>query len=190
MLDAVSDLCAGAIGAYIAYQYWNLLGVILAMPFIAVVILCMGELAPLTIAQRKGVSVALFVSRPLRWLVRILGAPLGAIERLAGVIPEASLDLMAAFTSSEVREMGVLNTSTGLIEEHERQLIERAFRLNETKAWNIMTPRVDIVALEGERTLAQVALELGTIRYSRVPVYGETSMTSQVSCTSVMRIRP
>jgi len=171
--DAVADLTAGAIGAYIAYQYWNLLGVIIAMPVIAIVILCIGEFAPLTIAQRKGVSVALFVSRPLRWLVRLLGPPLGLIEKLAGVIPEASLDLMAAFTSSEVRELGVLNTSSGLIEEHERQLIERAFRLDETKAWNIMTPRVDIFALEGERTLAQVALELGTIRYSRVPVYGE-----------------
>ena len=101
------------------------------------------------------------------------GAAAGAIEKLAGVIPEASLDLVAAFTSSEVRELGVLNATSGLIEEHERQLIERAFRLDETKAWNIMTPRVDIFALEGERTLAQVALELGTIRYSRVPVYGE-----------------
>jgi putative hemolysin len=171
--DAVADLTAGAVGAYIAYQYWNLLGVVLAMPFIALVILCFGELGPLTIAQRQGVSVALFVSRPLGWLIRILGPLLGAIEKLAGVIPEGSLDLVAAFTSSEVRELGVLNTSTGLIEEHERQLIERAFRLDETKAWNIMTPRVDMFALEGERTLAQVALELGTIRYSRVPVYGE-----------------
>ena len=29
--DAVADLTAGAIAAYIAYQYWNLLGVIIAM---------------------------------------------------------------------------------------------------------------------------------------------------------------
>ena len=171
--DAVADLSAGAIGAYIAYQFWSLLGVIIAMPFIALLIVMVGELAPLTIALKRGVTVSLFVARPLGWLIRLLGPLLVIVEKLAGVIPEGSLSLMAAFAGNEVRELGVLNTSAGLIEEHERQLIERAFRLDETKAWNIMTPRVDVFALEGDRTLAQVALELGTIRYSRVPVYGD-----------------
>src|SRR5688500_15482378 len=64
--------------------------------------------------------------------------------------------------------------SAGPIEEHERQLIERAFRLDETKAWNIMTPRVDIFALEDSMTLAQLAEELDTVRHTRVPVYGES----------------
>lgn len=41
----------------------------------------------------------------------------------------------------------------------------------ELKAWNIMTPRVDIFALEDSQTLAQIALQLGTIRYSRIPVF-------------------
>jgi CBS domain containing-hemolysin-like protein len=171
--DAVADLTAGAIGAYVAYLNWSLLGVVVAMPLIALIVVFVGELAPLTIALSQGIRVALFVSPPLRWLTRVLGPLLAIIEKLSGVIPERSLDLMASFTGAEVREFGVLGASTGPIEEHERQLIERAFRLDETKAWNIMTPRVDIFALEGARTLAQIALELGTIRYSRVPVYGE-----------------
>ncbi|MGQ0561148.1 MAG: hemolysin family protein [Gemmatimonadota bacterium] len=58
-------------------------------------------------------------------------------------------------------------------EEHQRQLIQRAAQLEEIKAWNIMTPRVDIFALEDSLTLAQIAPQLGTIRYSRVPVYRE-----------------
>ncbi|MGQ0815286.1 MAG: hemolysin family protein [Gemmatimonadota bacterium] len=45
--------------------------------------------------------------------------------------------------------------------------------LDGIKAWNIMTPRVDIFALEDSKTLAQIALQLGTVRYSRVPVYRE-----------------
>ena len=171
--DALADLVAGAVGAYIAYLNWNLLGVIIAIPLIALFILLFGELVPLRIALSRGVGVALFVSPPLRLLTRILRPLLATIERLSGVIPERSLDLMASFTGSEVREIGLLHTSEGPIEEHERQLIERAFRLDELKAWNIMTPRVDIFALEDSLTLAQVALQLGTIRYTRVPVYNE-----------------
>lgn len=171
--DAIADLTAGAIGAYIAYLQWNLLGAIIALPILALVILFVGELAPMTIALKSGIGVALLVAPPLRLITKLLRPFLSLIEKLAGIIPEKSLDLMAAFSGSEVRERGVLAASSGPIEEHERQLIERAFRLDETKAWNIMTPRVDIFALEGARTLAQVALELGSIRYSRVPVYGD-----------------
>jgi putative hemolysin len=171
--DAIADLTAGAIGAYIAYLQWNLVGAIIALPVLALVILFVGELAPMTIALKSGIGVALLVAPPLRLITKILRPFLSLIEKLAGIIPEKSLDMMASFSGSEVRERGVLNASSGPIEEHERQLIERAFRLDETKAWNIMTPRVDIFALEGSRTLAQVALELGSIRYSRVPVYGD-----------------
>lgn len=171
--DATADLTAGAVGAYIAYLQWNLLGAIIALPILALLIVFIGELIPLSIALSRGVGVALMVAPPLRLLTQVLKPMLAIIERAAGVIPERSFDLMASFTGSEVRELGVMNTSDGPIEEHERQLIERAFRLDETKAWNIMTPRVDIFALEDSLTLAQIALQLGTIRYTRVPVYGE-----------------
>lgn len=172
--DAVADLTAGAVGAYIAYLQWNVVGAVIALPILALVVLSFGELAPLTIALNHGVTVALIVARPLMAMTRTLKPLLATIEKLSGVIPERSLNMMAAFTGSEVREHGVLNASSGgPIEEHERQLIERAFRLDETKAWNIMMPRVDIFALEDSLTLAQIALQLGTIRYSRVPVYRE-----------------
>lgn len=172
--DAVADLTAGAVGAYYAYLKWNVLGAIIALPLIAVLVLMVGELVPLTIALQRGVGVALLVATPLRWLTRMLRPILAIIEKLAGIIPERSLDLMAAFTGSEVRELGVLNSATGPIEEHERQLIERTFRLDETKTWSIMTPRVDIFALEDSITLSQVARRISDIKHTRVPVYGES----------------
>ena len=48
----------------------------------------------------------------------------------------------------EIRQLTAL---AGAIEEHERELIERAFRLDHTKAWDIMTPRVDIFAWRDDR---------------------------------------
>ena len=175
LCDALADVTAGSVGAYIAYEQWHLVGALIALPILALMILFIGELMPLRLALRRGASVAVAVSPPLRLLTRVLGPLLGVIEQLSGVIPERSLDLMASFTGSEVREMSVINASSGPIEEHERQLIERAFQLDETKAWNIMTPRVDIFALEDSLSLAQIALQLGSIHHSRVPVYEETT---------------
>jgi putative hemolysin len=171
--DALADLTAGAITAYLAYEQWNLLGAIIATVLISVVIVFIGELAPLSVAMSRGVAVALLISRPLKFLLKIFGPLIAPIERLSGVIPVRSLDFVTSLTETNVRELGVMGHSAGPIEEHERQLIERAFRLDETKAWNIMTPRVDIFALEDAMTLAQISLEMDTFRHTRVPVYGE-----------------
>ncbi|MBI4512652.1 MAG: HlyC/CorC family transporter [Gemmatimonadetes bacterium] len=59
------------------------------------------------------------------------------------------------------------------VEEHERRLIERVFALDRTHAWDVMTPRVEIVAWPANRTLADIAPELRTVPYSRIPLYGE-----------------
>src|SRR5690606_33062023 len=72
------------------------------------------------------------------------------------------------------RQMTALGQSEGAITAHERELVERAFRMDETKAWDIMTPRVDIFAWDGALRLSDIAAELGITRYSRVPVYDDT----------------
>ena len=76
--------------------------------------------------------------------------------------------------STLVRQLTALGHTEGEIEEHERELIERAFRLDDTKAWEIMTPRVDVFAWADSRQLGDIASELATVRHSRVPVYGES----------------
>ena len=172
--DSLADLTAGAITGYLAYLEWNLLGAIIAMLLVSIVIVFVGELAPLSVAMSRGVSVALFIARPLRLMLKILGPIIGPLERLSGVIPVRSLDFVTTLTETNVRELNVMGHSSGPIEEHERQLIERAFRLDDTKAWNIMTPRVDIYALEDSLTLEQIMADLESIKHTRIPVYGET----------------
>jgi CBS domain containing-hemolysin-like protein len=56
----------------------------------------------------------------------------------------------------------------------EHPIIERVLRLEETSAWDIMTPRVDIFAWPASRRLSDIASELRGVRFSRVPVYGDT----------------
>jgi len=58
------------------------------------------------------------------------------------------------------------------MEEHE--LVERAFRLDELTAWDVMTPRVAIFAWQDSLTLQEIVEDLAEVPYSRVPVYGES----------------
>lgn len=54
--------------------------------------------------------------------------------------------------------------------ERERQMIDRVRRLGATRAWDVMTPRVDMLTWPASMTLAELAPQLAGVRYSRVPV--------------------
>jgi putative hemolysin len=173
MADAMSDVGAGALTAYIAYLEWNLVGLAVAIGVVSFLVLYIGELIPMGIAAHHGQRIALQVAPPLLLLTRVLSPLLLLLARLARLRPDRR-NTVSTITETEIRQLTALGHTEGEIQEHERELIERAFRLDETKAWEIMVPRVDIFAWPGSKRLADIAAELPTVRHSRVPVYGES----------------
>lgn len=85
----------------------------------------------------------------------------------------------------ELREIAELGMREGVVEEGEHELVERAFRMDELAAWDIMTPRVDILAWSDSLTLDAVVDQLRTVPFSRIPVYGE----SVDDITGVLHVR-
>lgn len=170
LADALSDVSAGAIAAYIAFQQWQLLGLALAIGSAALLVLYFGELIPLGVAANHGLAIALAIAPVLLILTRVLSPLLIVLSRLSRIRPEQR----DAVTEAEIRQLAALGHTAGQIEAHERELIERAFRLDDTKTWEIMIPRVDIFAWQDAKRLAEIVPELSTVRYSRVPVYGES----------------
>ena len=173
LADALSDVSAGALAAYIALLQWELLGLALAIGAAALLVLYFGELLPLGVAANHGVPIALTIAPVLLVLTRLLGPLLAVVSRLSRVRRERR-ETATTITETEIRQLTALGHTEGQIEEHERELIERAFRLDDTKTWEIMVPRVDIFAWPGARKLTEIVTELSTVRYSRVPVYGES----------------
>ena len=133
-------------------------------------VLFFGELLPMGFAVNRGVGVALAIA-PTLLFHGVTSPLLTVLARLARMAPDRREGSAATITESEIRQ---LTAVAGGIEEHERQLIERAFRLDDTQAWDIMTPRVDVFAWRDDQALREIADQLGTVRFSRVPVYGET----------------
>ena len=171
--EAVSNVAFAVGAAILGANYWGGAGLILAGLASALLILFVGELAPLQLAADRAVTLALAVSPALLVLSWIL-APFLIVFSYVGRVVPARPAAVGAITESEIRELTVRGQAEGAIEEHERQLIERTFRLDETQAWDIMTPRVDIFAWRDSLTLAEIARQLGSVPYSRMPVYGES----------------
>jgi putative hemolysin len=173
LADTLSDVGAGALTGYIAYVQWQVGGLALAIGAVSFLVLYVGELIPMGVAANHGQRIALAVAPTVLLLTRVLSPLLLLLSRLAWLRPQPR-EMASSITETEIRQLTALGHTEGEIEEHERELIERAFRLDDTKTWEIMIPRVDIFAWQDERTLSEIAPELATVRHSRVPVYGES----------------
>jgi putative hemolysin len=174
LCDTFADVSAGAIVGYVTWQHFQTAGLALALAVLAVLVLYVGELIPIGLAGSHGLRFALGLAPVLLPVVRLLGPFLGVISKLSRIRPDARETVSPGVTETEIRQLTALGHTEGSIEEHERELIERTFRLDETQVWDVMTPRVDIFAWADQLLLRDLVPQLGTVRYSRVPVYHET----------------
>ena len=138
-----------------------------------VVVLFLADLTPRIVAARHPVRLALFAAPLLLALTRWLHAATLPFTRLEEAFA-GNGDGEPSPEERELRELQELGQEEGVLEDHENLLVERAFRLDELTAWDVMTPRVDVFAWKDSLTLQDVVLELSGVPYSRVPVYKES----------------
>jgi putative hemolysin len=86
---------------------------------------------------------------------------------------ESRLDLLGKEDSAHPDQEGENPDRTGL-EEEEKEMIRSIFDLRETQAKEVMTPRVDIVALELGAGYREVMDLITHEKFSRIPVYEES----------------
>jgi putative hemolysin len=142
--------------------------------------LLVGSLAVLILAQ--GIPRLLASRHPIRFALAAAPALLMGVKGLVAVTkPIRKLAVRAnamdpaSQEERDVRELTQLGQEEGLVGEDEHLLVERAFRLDELTAWDVMTPRVDIFAWKDSLTLEEIIGELKSVPYSRVPVYKDTT---------------
>jgi putative hemolysin len=137
-----------------------------------------GELVPKTLAVHRAESVALAAVRPLEVISR-LGRPVIAlltvttnlILRLFGVHDKAHMQTM---TRDELLAQLEAAEDEGVVEAAEADLVEEAFRFNETNVRSVVVPRVDVVAVPAAMPLKEAIERFLSSGFSRLPVYGES----------------
>ncbi|MEE9133364.1 MAG: hemolysin family protein [Gemmatimonadota bacterium] len=141
---------------------------------LAILLVVFAEFAGKSLGQRAGERLALLASIPVSLLSRALLAVTWPARLISRLIAPTFAEIMPGISDREIRDLVGPGNGDPVIEEHERRLIERAFLLDQTTAYDVMTPRVDMLAWSETQTLADIASELRTARYSRIPLYGKS----------------
>ncbi len=140
---------------------------------ITYVTIVFGELVPKRIGQLYPETVARLVSRPMMWMasaarpfVRLLSFSTQAVLKLLRVDNAASRGVTEEEIAASLEE----GVSAGLIEEHEHQMVQNVFLLDDRLLPSLMLPRSDIEWLDASDTVAQAKAKASVSGHSWYPV--------------------
>ena len=139
-----------------------------------VLVLFLGEVGPKTLAKQQPEKYAMAVSKVIRALV-ILMTPLDKLFSLWRKLLSKIVKPEPEESQIENELMTIIDEAQteGNIEEDEGELIRSAIEFNDQDASDIMTPRVDVTAVEDTAGVEEAAALFRDTWFSRVPVYHE-----------------
>jgi putative hemolysin len=148
----------------------SIVGIVLAVA-LAILVLVFVELAGKALGYSRDDHFCLWAALLVSLVTRAFWLVTWPAEFVARLFAPQFSEIMPGISDREIRDIVGPANSDSVIEEHERRLIQRAFLLDQTTAYDVMTPRVDMLAWAETRTLAEIASELRHARYSRIPLY-------------------
>lgn len=188
----VTSLClwvaAGSLTWQAIHSSWPLGTLLLTL----VGVLFVAEVLPLVIAARNAEYIVLRSVGFIALALRVLGPVLWVIERPAFMLARAlggDVSASAALTEGELRSVLATAEEEGTIESDERAMLEGAMDFRAKVVREVMTPRVDILAVAAQTSLKDtlhLALQEG---YSRLPVY-ENSIDHVIGVVATKDLLP
>ena len=139
-----------------------------------VLVLFIGEVGPKTLAKQQPEKLAMSVAPVIRILMIIL-KPLDLLFMLWRKLLNKIVKPAPEESQIEDELITIIDEAQteGDIEEVEGELIRSAIEFNDQDASDIMTPRVDVTAIEDTATAEDAANLFRDTWFSRIPVYHE-----------------
>ena len=170
----VANIGAASVATYAATQLFGSAGVGLATGVMTLLVLFFGEITPKSFAVSNAMRFSLAAAPVIEMLQRVLSPLVRPLESLTRWILPKAKGGSGGVSEMEIRRLSQMAYLSGMIDERERRLVEQAFLLDTTKARDAMTPRVEIFAWPETLTVGEIAAELRSLPYSRIPVYEDT----------------
>jgi putative hemolysin len=176
--NTLVNIAASAIFADITYRALGESGILVSIVSMTAIILVFGEVTPKMFSLANPVKVTYLDSLPLKLFEKIF-APLRSV--LTGVAYKIvrSLGIKVSserprITEQEIRSLVSIGKKKGVVKEKEKDMIDNILELKDLNAADIMTPRIDMVALDLTREREDIVKAIKQSQYSRFPVYVHT----------------
>jgi len=167
----MSSISTTIVGFYLDAGY----AVLVSSFGITSMVLLFGESAPKSYAVDNTDTWARTVAPPLQVVGKVLWPFITLfyyLTRLVNKFTPGSSAIESSYVSrDEIRNMVKTGEREGILDEEERQMIQRTLRFKNTVAKEVMTPRLDVEAISTRASVEGAVEECMRSGHARLPVY-------------------
>ena len=169
------NIALSSLTTVMATELFGNAGVAVATGAATLLILTFGEILPKGWAKENSERLVLAVAQPLSFCT-FLFYPLGTFFIwLRGAFGKREEGEKApSITEQELMYMVGAIQEEGVLEEQEKDLVQSALEFDETTVQEVLTPRVNLTALDIEEEQEGIVRTVTAEKYSRIPVYEGT----------------
>jgi len=152
------------------------IGVAVSFALVTFTHIVLGEQVPKTIAIRYAEGVALAVSRPMDWFIRVfrpfiafLDGATAAVLRLLRMEPIAGHETI--YTLDELKLIVRQSQEGGAIVAQQEEMLQKVFQFADRQVREVMIPRPEVVGVEADASIHDLLGLFAGASHARFPVY-------------------
>ncbi|MCD7097073.1 hemolysin family protein [Stenotrophomonas sp. MMGLT7] len=174
--EAIGLVFAGWLSALLPSlaAYADGIGKTVAVALITFLTLIFGELVPKRLALTRSEAIAGVIAIPMGWLARIAAPAVWVLARTTQLVLRLlglGKDESVSVSEEEIRMLVAESHEQGVIDDDERNMMNRVLRLGDRTADSLMTPRNRIAWLDTEAPAEKNLKIMREHQFSRYPVY-------------------
>ncbi|EDL64590.1 hypothetical protein BSG1_07776 [Bacillus sp. SG-1] len=170
----IVNIAAASISAKMATDlFGGNTGLVVSTFVMTLLILIFGEILPKSLAKENAESYALSISGILFLLIKILTPVNFFFIKLKELVSRlfSKDNAMPSVTEEELKVMLDISEEEGVIDKEERELIHRSMDFDDIMVSEVLTPRIDVKAVEVNQSVDEIKEMFFEERFSRIPVY-------------------
>lgn len=172
----IVNISCSSIATVLCINLFGDMGAAISTGAVTLLVLTFGEIMPKCIAKERADSYCLLTAKALRILMTVF-TPIVFIfikMKSAALKRMHKNEKTPSVTEDELKYIIESIEEEGVLEQQERELVQSALDFDEKTVQEVLTPRVDITAIEVNDDVRDIAKLILSERYSRIPVYKDT----------------
>lgn len=169
----IVNIACSSIATVLCMNLFGDAGAAISTGAVTLIILTFGEIIPKCFAKENAETIAMSTARIMRILMTIFKPLVFLFMKLKGFALRLvnKKDKSPSVTEDELKYIIDSIEEEGVLEQQEKELVQSALDFDEKTVQEVLTPRVDVTAIDIDDSEEEIRKLIFEERYSRIPVY-------------------
>lgn len=166
--NIIGSIITGSVATQVLGSQW--LGIFSAA--LTFLIIIFGEIIPKTLGERYCEAIAMLAAIPITGLSIVFTPLVWVLENVTA--PFSQGKKRPTTNEAEIKLLANIGQQEGIIQSSEAEMIQRVFKLNDVTACDLMTPRIMVTHINGDRTIGGAKADIIASQHTRIIVTDES----------------